>query len=48
VDTDAEGYGTVTDYRLYQLIRQRNGIHDRTFRIKFLAPGLRAYSFTFG
>jgi hypothetical protein len=48
VDTDAEGYGVVTEDRLYQLIRQRGNIHDRTFRIDFLAPGVRAYSFTFG
>jgi cytochrome c biogenesis protein CcdA/thiol-disulfide isomerase/thioredoxin len=48
VDTDAEGYGVVTEDRLYQLIRQQGSIHDRTFRIEFLVPGVRAYSFTFG
>jgi cytochrome c biogenesis protein CcdA/thiol-disulfide isomerase/thioredoxin len=48
VDTDAEGYGVVTEDRLYQLIRQRGSIQDRTFRIEFLVPGVRAYSFTFG
>jgi cytochrome c biogenesis protein CcdA/thiol-disulfide isomerase/thioredoxin len=48
VDTDAEGYGVVTEDRLYQLIRQQGNIHDRTFRIEFLVPGVRAYSFTFG
>ena len=48
VDTDAEGYGVVTGDRLYQLIRQQGRIHDRTFRIEFLLPGVRAYSFTFG
>jgi cytochrome c biogenesis protein CcdA/thiol-disulfide isomerase/thioredoxin len=48
VDTDAEGYGVVTDDRLYQLIRQQGSIHDHTFRVEFLAPGARAYSFTFG
>jgi cytochrome c biogenesis protein CcdA/thiol-disulfide isomerase/thioredoxin len=48
VDTDAEGYGVVTEDRLYQLIRQHGSIHDRTFRIEFLVPGVRAYSFTFG
>jgi cytochrome c biogenesis protein CcdA/thiol-disulfide isomerase/thioredoxin len=48
VDTNAEGYGTVTGDRLYQLIRQRGNIQDRTFRIEFLTPGVRAYSFTFG
>jgi hypothetical protein len=48
LDTDAEGYGVVTGDRLYQLIRQQGSIHDRTFRIEFLLPGVRAYSFTFG
>src|ERR1700733_1342957 len=48
VDTDAEGNGVVTDDRLYQLIRQQGRIHDHTFRVEFLAPGVRAYSFTFG
>ena len=48
MDTDANGYGTVTENRLYQLVRQQNGVQDRTFRIEFLGPGVRAYSFTFG
>lgn len=48
MDVDAEGYGVVTDNRLYQLVRQQSNIHDRTFRIEFLAPEVRAYSFTFG
>jgi cytochrome c biogenesis protein CcdA/thiol-disulfide isomerase/thioredoxin len=48
VDTDAEGYGVVTGDRLYQLVRQQGSIHDRTFCIEFLLPGVRAYSFTFG
>jgi cytochrome c biogenesis protein CcdA/thiol-disulfide isomerase/thioredoxin len=48
MDTDADGYGVVTENRLYQLIRQKGSIRDRTFRIEFLAPGAQAYSFTFG
>jgi cytochrome c biogenesis protein CcdA/thiol-disulfide isomerase/thioredoxin len=48
VDTDADGYGTVTEERLYQLIRQHGAIQDHTFRIEFLVPGVQAYSFTFG
>jgi hypothetical protein len=48
VDTDEQGYGVVTGNRLYQLIRQQGNIRDRTFRIDFLTPGVRAYSFTFG
>jgi hypothetical protein len=48
MDTDADGYGVVTENRLYQLIRQKGSIRDRTFRIEFPAPGVQAYSFTFG
>jgi thiol-disulfide isomerase/thioredoxin len=48
VDIDAEGWGSVAEPRLYQLIRQRGGIRDRTFEIEFMAPGVRAYAFTFG
>ncbi len=48
VDIDATGQGTVTDQRLYQLVRQNGAIGDRTFEIKFLDPGVEAYAFTFG
>ena len=48
MDTDADGYGTVNEDRLYQLIRQHGAVQDRTFRIEFLVPGVQAYSFTFG
>jgi hypothetical protein len=48
VDTDADGNGVVQGQRLYQLIRQRGDIQDRTFRIEFLDPGVEAFSFTFG
>jgi cytochrome c biogenesis protein CcdA/thiol-disulfide isomerase/thioredoxin len=48
VDTDADGYGTVTESRLYQLIRQKGNVNDRTFRIEFLTPGVQAFAFTFG
>jgi thiol-disulfide isomerase/thioredoxin len=48
IDTDADGYGTVTESRLYQLIRQQAALHDRTFRIEFLTPGVQAFAFTFG
>jgi cytochrome c biogenesis protein CcdA/thiol-disulfide isomerase/thioredoxin len=47
-DVDADGRGTVTSQRLYQLVRQHGPIMDRTFEIEFLAPGLQAYAFTFG
>jgi len=39
---------TADDQRLYQLIRQRSSIEDRTFEIEFLDAGAEAYCFTFG
>src|SRR5439155_522600 len=43
VDTDAEGTGSVSEPRLYQLIRQAGPVTDRTVEIEFLDPGVRAY-----
>jgi hypothetical protein len=48
VDADAEGNGTVSEQRLYQLIRQSTPITDREFEIEFLDPGAEAFVFTFG
>ncbi|MEI9886308.1 MAG: thioredoxin family protein [Rhizomicrobium sp.] len=48
VDTDAQGEGTITGQRLYQLVRQSGPIADRTFAIEFLDPGVQAFAFTFG
>jgi cytochrome c biogenesis protein CcdA/thiol-disulfide isomerase/thioredoxin len=48
IDTDAHGDGKITDHRLYQLIRQKNAIEDRTFEIEFLDRGAQAFAFTFG
>jgi len=47
-DVDEQGYGTVTEQRLYQLIRQGKPIADRQFQIEFLGPGVEAFAFTFG
>ena len=47
-DTDAAGDGVVRDQRLYQLVRQRGEVADRTFEIRFLDPGVEAFAFTFG
>jgi thiol-disulfide isomerase/thioredoxin len=47
-DIDGQGNGTVTELRLYQLIRQPQPIDDRQFEIEFLDPGVEAFSFTFG
>jgi thiol-disulfide isomerase/thioredoxin len=48
LDVDELGRGALVEPRLYQLIRQPGGIEDRTFEITFDAPGVEAYSFTFG
>jgi cytochrome c biogenesis protein CcdA/thiol-disulfide isomerase/thioredoxin len=48
VDTDAQGAGIVKEYRLYQLIRQKGSVEDRTFEIEFLDPGVQVFAFTFG
>jgi cytochrome c biogenesis protein CcdA/thiol-disulfide isomerase/thioredoxin len=48
VDVDEQGAGTVTEHRLYQLIRQKGMIEDHTFEIEFLDPGVQAFAFTFG
>ena len=48
LDVDEQGQGTLAQQRLYQLVRQRQSISDRTFEITFLAPGVEAYCFTFG
>jgi thiol-disulfide isomerase/thioredoxin len=47
-DVDEQGNGTVTDQRMYQLIRQAGPIADRQFEIEFLDAGVEAFAFTFG
>ena len=47
-DVDEQGNGSVTQHRLYQLVRQPKPIADRLFEIEFLDPGVEAYVFTFG
>ena len=48
IDVDQQGNGTVTEQRLYQLIRQPKPIADRQLEIEFLDPGVEAFVFTFG
>jgi hypothetical protein len=48
LDVDEQGHGRVVKQRLYQLVRERGPIADRTFEITFLGPGIEAYVFTFG
>jgi thiol-disulfide isomerase/thioredoxin len=47
-DIDEQGSGTITQQRLYQLIRQTKPITDRVFEIEFLDPDVEAFAFTFG
>jgi thiol-disulfide isomerase/thioredoxin len=48
VDVDEQGIGTVTEQRLYQLIRQPNPVAERQFEIEFLDQGAEVFAFTFG
>ncbi len=47
-DVAADGLGTVSGERLYQLVRQSQQVSEHTLSITFLDSGVRAYSFTFG
>jgi thiol-disulfide isomerase/thioredoxin len=47
-DVDDQGDGTISEQRLYQLVRQPGPVTERTFEITFLDPGVQAYAFTFG
>jgi thiol-disulfide isomerase/thioredoxin len=47
-DVDEQGQGTVTEQRVYQLIRQPRPINDCVCEIEFLAAGVEAFCFTFG
>ena len=47
-DVDEQGHGTVSEQRLYQLIRQAKPIADRLFEIEFLDAGVETFAFTFG
>ena len=48
VDVDKQGNGTVTEQRLYQLVRQPEPVIERQFEIEFLDRGVEAFAFTFG
>lgn len=47
-DVNGQGNGTVKECRLYQLIRQRGKVKDRTYQIESLDPGVQAFASTFG
>jgi hypothetical protein len=48
VDVDQDGHGVLVDGRMYQLVRQRDGVRERALEITFREPGAEAYVFTFG
>jgi hypothetical protein len=48
VDVDEDGNGLLEEGRLYQLVRERGAVRERTLEISFLEPGAEAYAFTFG
>ena len=48
VDAGADGNGTITEERLYQLVRQSKSVAERQFEIEFLDSGAQAFAFTFG
>jgi thiol-disulfide isomerase/thioredoxin len=47
-DTNADGNGTLSQQRVYQLIRQPGPVTERTCEITFPDGGAQAYCFTFG
>ena len=48
VDVDEDGNGLLREGRMYQLVRQHDGVRERTLEIMFLESGAEAYAFTFG
>jgi thiol-disulfide isomerase/thioredoxin len=48
LDVDEQGYGTVTEQRLYQLIRRPGAVDERTVEVEFLNPGVETFALTFG
>ena len=48
LDVDESGEGSVSEPRMYQLVRQPGAVGQHTFEITFHDPGVRAYVFTFG
>jgi hypothetical protein len=47
-DVDEDGNGLLGDGRLYQLVRERDTVRERTLETAFLEPGAEAYEFAFG
>jgi hypothetical protein len=47
-DVDEQGGGTLSEQRLYQLIRDPGRVGEHLVEIEFLDAGAEAYCFTFG
>jgi thioredoxin family protein len=47
LDIDSNGNGTITEPRMYQLVRQQ-GPAIREFQIEFLEPEVEVFDFAFG
>jgi len=43
-----DGKGLLRDGRLYKLVREHDGVRERTLEIAFREPGAEAYVFRFG
>jgi thiol-disulfide isomerase/thioredoxin len=48
VDVDPHGNGVLADCRMYQLVREREVVRERTVEITFLEPAAEVYAVTFG
>jgi thiol-disulfide isomerase/thioredoxin len=48
IDVDQEGNGSVSEPRMYQLIRQPEPRADHLFEIEFVESGVEVFDFTFG
>jgi hypothetical protein len=48
LDVDSTGSGTVTEPRLYQLLRRRGAVTSGTAEVEFLDPGVSVHALTFG
>jgi thiol-disulfide isomerase/thioredoxin len=48
VDVDEDGNGVLRESRMYQLVRERDDVRERTLQVTFLEAGAEGYSFTFG
>ena len=48
MDVDEDGRGVLRDGRLYQLVRERDAVRERTLEITFFEAGAQAFAFTFG